>query len=221
MLTKCISLGVSSGHLVNIANGVDTVKFNIIDKGSARANLEIDPDVKMLLFVGSLVPVKNISTLIKSFSLVMEKKTTANTKLYIVGSGFLEKKLKDLSVKLNLQEKIVFVGPVPHDTLPLWMSAADCLCLPSLSEGHPNVMMEALACGTPVVGSRVGSISDFIGGDRSNGYAVEPTNVSDIAEKLNAVLGFSYSRNQIRHTVLAYSWKNCAEKYYSALRPLI
>jgi glycosyltransferase involved in cell wall biosynthesis len=213
MKTKCLSLGVASDRLTIIPNGVDLDEFCIMDTKACRKKLNINSDIKMLLFVGSLVPVKNISSLLHAFSLLHGIEMAPDTKLYIVGGGFLEKELKALALDLKIAEKTVFVGSVLHSDLPTWMNAADCLCLPSLSEGHPNVMMEALACGTPVVGSNVGSIPDFVNPDDDNGFVIEATDVKGIAEKLITCLTQDYSHDAVRQSVLQYSWQNCAKRY--------
>ena len=220
MQAKCICLGVRSAQLTIIPNGVNLNEFCILDTLACRKKLNIPPDIKMLLFVGSLVPVKNISTLLKAFALLNSKDSTPDTKLYIVGGGFLEKELKTLAHELKVAEKTVFVGSVLHSDLPTWMNAADCLCLPSLSEGHPNVMMEALACGTPVVGSNVGSIPDFVNTDNDNGFVIEATDVKGIAEKLLFCLTQKYSNDAVRQSVLQHSWQNCAKRYAGELRQL-
>jgi len=217
MKNKCLSLGVNNDKLTIIPNGVDLNEFCIVDTKACRKKLNISPDCKMLLFVGSLVPVKNISTLLKAFSVLNIKDSALDAKLYIVGGGFLEKELKSLAHDLKVDEKTVFAGPVMHSDLPSWMNAADCLCLPSLSEGHPNVMMEALACGTPVVGSEVGSIPDFVNKTNNNGFVANATNVNDIAEKLRLCLANEYNRIEIRKSVVQYSWCNCAKNYSNEL----
>lgn len=217
MKNKCLDLGVSDEQLTIIPNGVDLNKFCIMDTDVCRRKLNINPYCKMLLFVGSLVTVKNISSLLKAFAILNDKQKDSGIRLYIVGGGFLEKKLKTLALDLKVDEKTVFVGPVLHGDLPLWMNAADCLCLPSLSEGHPNVMMEALACGTPVVGSDVGSIPDFVSPGKDNGFVINATNVNDIAEKLFDCVSREYNQDVIRKSVIHHSWRNCAEKYFNDL----
>jgi len=221
MFNKCVSMGVPRDKLVVIPNGVDAEKFVIKDKALCRQKLGIDLNLKMLLFVGSLVPVKNVKNLILSMSLLVKNGNNLATKLYIVGSGFLEEELKALVSELELNDKIIFIGQVQHDDLPLWMNAADCLCLPSFSEGHPNVMMESLACGTPVLGSRVGSIPDFVNDDRQNGAVIDPSDLCDIVEKLSRILTRTYCRKSISGGVAGYTWQNCSEKYYNELYALL
>ena len=215
MLKLCISLGVNSSKLRIIPNGVDLQKFSIQDHSLFHSQLQIKENQKVILFVGSLVPVKGIETLLRAFVLLMKLHEVGTVKLYIVGGGFQEAKLKRLASELHINNDIVFVGRVPHDKLPAWMNIADCLCLPSLSEGHPNVVMEALACGLPVVASAVGAIPDFV--NEKTGHLVTPTNHTELSEKLNQCLATPYRRESIRATMKNMSWKRCAEMYYEEL----
>jgi glycosyltransferase involved in cell wall biosynthesis len=89
------------------------------------------------------------------------------------------KKLQRLAEKLGIADHVQFLGQLPQDQVALWMNAADCLVLPSKSEGTPNVVLEALACGTPVVATPVGEVP-FLVKDGVNGYVVEQdTDVDD------------------------------------------
>lgn len=219
MYEKCRSTGVSPQKLVIIPNGVDLAKFYIIDRPAARRKINLDETTKMILFVGSLVPVKSVDCLLQAFAHFLNKYKKSDFTLYLVGSGFLLANLKKMAKQLNLSSDVKFVGTVTHSDLLFWMNAADCLCLPSLSEGHPNVMMEALACGTPVVASAVGSIPDFI--NTQNGMTTKPTDPRDIFEKLDACLKTYYDRKKIRGTLQHHDWKDCAKQYFSEIKKIV
>lgn len=218
MYEKCIDLGVDSNRLRIIPNGVDLDRFKIQDKKESQIKLGFSGSDRIILFVGSLVEVKNTDTLLKAFKHVLKNKT--DCKLVLVGSGYLEKDLIKLSQLLGIETSVSFIGQVNHEKLTVWMNAADCLCLPSIREGHPNVMMEALACGIPVVASSVGSLPDFI--NIYNGCLIDsPLDCEEMAEKLLTCLKRSYDRKLIRSSVENYSWSNCAQSYLDALRCLI
>ena len=219
MYEKCIELGASQDRLVIIPNGVDLEKFMIRDRISSRKKLNLPENGKIILFVGSLVPVKGVESLLRAFALLPESETGEYRKLYIVGAGYLDSDLEKLSVDLGIKSNTEFVGPVLHSKLSDWMNAADCLCLPSLSEGHPNVMMEAMACGTPVVASAVGSIPDFV--NDSTGYLTTPMDHSDISSKLRECLSIDYDRKKIRDAVKNYSWRDCAKNYISEITRIL
>jgi len=218
MFRICEGLGVSPSRMVIIPNGVDTRKFNILDRSQCRKDVGLADDRKIILFVGNLVPVKSVDTLFKAFA-ANSGALTASAKLVIVGSGYLEMELKNLAASLKVSDYVTFIGTVKHESLPVWMNAADCLCLPSLSEGHPNVMMESLACGTPVVASSVGSVPDFI--DSDTGFTIRPLDVEDLAAKLLACINTNYDRRGVRSRVAKYTWENCGNRYVEEITKIL
>ena len=112
---------------------------------------------------------------------------------------------------MNVQKYVQFVGKVPHDEVQTFMKQADIFVLPSLSEGFPNVILEAMACGLPIVASRVGGIPDIITNNHS-GYMVEVKDTNDIANKIILLLQDDTLRKKItdnnRQIVKKYSWEN-------------
>lgn len=219
MFDKCLKLGVKPEKLVVIPNGIDLEKFKIIDKARCRTRLKMPLDGKAVLFIGSLVPVKGVESLINAFAILLRNQKQTPVKLYLIGQGHLESRLKAMASSLKIEGDVRFVGPVAHESLSEWLNAADCLCLPSVNEGHPNVMMEALATGTPVVGSAVGSIPDFI--NRATGFLTAPSDENDIADKLAACLATSYKKEAVRARVQDYSWTACASRYMEELRGIM
>ena len=217
MAKKCLDLGVSPQKLCIIPNGVNLGQFSIKDPQTCRLALGLPADGKIVLFVGSLVEVKNVENLIRAFKLVTEGRK--NAKLVLVGSGHLHDDLLLSARSLGIGEFVDFVGQVNHELLSDWMNAADCLCLPSIREGHPNVMMEALACGVPVVASLTGSIPDFI--NDANGLTIRhPQNYLEISEKILSCLSLDYDREQVRQSISAFSWDHCARTYLEELQTL-
>jgi len=215
MFDLCLSSGVTQRNIHVIPNGVDTEKFIIRDQDVCRKKISIPIGPKIVLFVGSLYHVKNVGTLIVAFAKAVKKMNNVKILLYITGKGYLLNELQRLVAERQLEDRVVFIGQVSHDELPVLMSAADCLCLPSFSEGHPNVMMEAMACGTPVVGSRVGSMPDFINDE--SGFLFNPHNAEELSEMLQRCLSFPYNRLTIRKRVVGLTWENCADAYISCL----
>ncbi|HVM62385.1 MAG TPA: glycosyltransferase [Verrucomicrobiae bacterium] len=96
-------------------------------------------------------------------------------------------------------------GARPHEEIPLWMNASDVLCLPSLSEGLPNVALEAMACGLPVVASRVGGVPEVVR-DSVNGHLVPPSNLAALADALRRALATTWDREAIRASVSQFDW---------------
>jgi glycosyltransferase involved in cell wall biosynthesis len=170
-----------------VYNGIDRERFRPLDRAEACRKLGLEPDGRRILFVGNLLPVKGPTVLAKA------TKQLQDVDLIFVGSG---------------PEKITMgrcLGARPHDEIPLWMNACDLLCLPSLNEGLPNVALEALACGLPVVASRVGGIPEIVR-DGANGFLVPPSAPDALAEALCRALATKWDRDVIRASVSRFDW---------------
>lgn len=102
-------------------------------------------------------------------------------KLVVAGQGKLEKSLKSKVTNLKLEDRVIFVGFISHELLPLYLKASDIFVRPSLSEGLGNSFLEAMAAGIPVVGTPVGGIPDFLT-DRETGIFCDPENPASIAK---------------------------------------
>lgn len=97
------------------------------------------------------------------------------------------KNLEKRAHELKIANYIKFTGPVNHEDIPLWISASDILVLPSLSEGRPNVILEALACEVPVVATDVGGIPELMV-DGETGYLVPAKSPDELSRKINKLL---------------------------------
>ena len=104
----------------------------------------------------------------------------------------------------GLGDRVRLVGARPHGEIPDWIAAADALCLPSHQEGCPNVVLEALACGRPVVASRVGAVPELI--DERCGAIVSPQEPGQLAGALRAVLSRDWNAAALRERVMPLSW---------------
>ena len=132
----------------------------------------------------------------------------------MLGDGPLQESLQELAAELGVDDRVQFPGRLPHDELPLWFNAADVFCLPSLNEGCPNVVIESIACATPVVASNVGGIPDLIT-TPDRGQVVEPKDVAGFATAIQDVL----RRNAVPKNVgEKLSWKENANTLFGILR---
>jgi len=163
---------------------------------------------KEILFVGRLSAVKGVQYLIRAMKQVQDK--IPDARLIIVGDGEEREMLETLSIHLDIQRYVQFIGVVPHEKVKTFMQQADIFVLPSLSEGFPNVILEAMACGLPVIASRVGGIPDIIT-NTTNGYLVEAKDSDDLADKIVLLLSDAALRKKIsennRHLVKKYAWE--------------
>ena len=152
-------LGIASAKVAVIPNGVDPNKFFPYSRQEARRKLGLG-DGRLLLSVGNLNSNKGFDLLLESFKAL--RRDFHDLSLVIVGEGALRKRLEEQIAALDLQPWARLVGAAPHDALHLWYNAANLFCLASVREGWPNVLLEALACGTPVVATEVGGIPEIV-----------------------------------------------------------
>jgi teichuronic acid biosynthesis glycosyltransferase TuaC len=157
---RMVLLGISADKIRVIPNGVDVQRFFPVDRLDARRRLGLQADNPIIVSVGSLTPAKRHDMLIRALSEVA--KQIPEIRAYIVGEGSLHSKLQALIDERRMNQQIFLVGGKPNAELHLWFSAADASCLASSREGWPNVVMESIACGTPVVATRVGGIPEIL-----------------------------------------------------------
>jgi glycosyltransferase involved in cell wall biosynthesis len=170
-LAGCVqALGVAMEKIFVVPNGVDRGKFQTGDKQEARDELGISSGIFSFLYVGNFNQEKNVGLLIRAFAgLDADEKSMAH--LYLVGDGPEREMLEELVVDLGVRSRVSFLGRQPHHVLQSYYQASDCFALPSLREGCPNVLLEALACGVPVIASKVGGVPEIVTGE--NGVLVE------------------------------------------------
>lgn len=159
---KAVALGVDPSRVHVLYNGVEPNLFTPGSLSEARATLSLPQDERILLYVGNLKDSKGCLDLLEAFPRVLVTHPDAN--LIFIGSGSAREPLLQRAAALGCQDRLRLVGAVEHDALGDWFRAADLLCLPSHNEGVPNVVLEAMACGTPVVATRVGGIPEVLPG---------------------------------------------------------
>lgn len=145
--TAMVDLGVPAERITPLRNGVDLKRFEPMDRAQARAELGISGFT--LISVGVLDPRKAHDLTIKALTRLPD------VKLLIAGIGPERKKLEALAVELGVQDRVTFLGAVPQMELKRYFNAADIMVLASSREGWANVLLESMACGTPVVASNV------------------------------------------------------------------
>ncbi len=181
---RAIALGASPARVHALLNGCDSATFRLGDRAAARRELGIDPAARLILYVGRLDALKGLRELIESASRLASRHP--RLQLAFVGEGLFREELQKRAAASALPDRVHLPGACSSPAVAQWMTAADVFCLPSYSEGCPNVLVEALACGRPVVGTAVGGIPELVTADC--GILVPPRDSAALAGALHAAL---------------------------------
>lgn len=212
------NLGIPGTKVEVIHNGVDFNKFTIKEKNECRKELGLPQNVKIILYIGRLQEEKQIPYLIQAAS-ELKREEDKNIKVVIIGEGSLRGTLENMVCRFGLEDEVKFHGEKKHEEIVLWLGASDLLCLPSKREGCPNVVLEALSCGIPVVASSVGAIPDIVQGD--NGVLCSENSVEALVASLRKALGRKWEKEKIRQSVNYLSWEKTAEGYHKIFSQII
>jgi glycosyltransferase involved in cell wall biosynthesis len=202
-------LGPYKDKVKIIPYGIDLEDFKGFTKKMAREKLGLPLEKKIILFFGSLVPYKGPEILLKAFEKVKEKVPEAQ--LVYAGRGSMENLLKNQAKKLNLTKEVHFAGFVPEELKPLYYHSADIFSLPSinLAESFGIVNLEAMACGLPIVASRLGGIPEIVQ-DKISGLLAEPYDVEYLSNCIiQLLLDDDLSKNmgaEGKRLAQSYSW---------------
>ena len=202
-----VDLGADQEKVRVIPTGYDGSVFKPIAKSIARSQLGLPPSKKILLTVANLVPQKGHSYLLESFGQITHSRT--DLLLVLVGGGELAGALRQRVSELGLD--VLFAGSRPHEEIAKWMNACDVFVLPSVSEGSPTVLPEAMACGRPIVATNVGGIPDLVA-EGEVGYLVPPRDVNALSDALVRALDRDWDEEEIRKRALPFSWDGLAEE---------
>jgi len=196
-----------------IPNGVNCDNFVSITKSEARAKLNWQTDLNLILFVGRARPEKNIGCFIQVMDWLRSR---GDCYAMVLGDGPEIRKAKWMAQHFGLNN-IDFRGDVDNSQVPLYMRAADVLVNTSLTEGFPVSVLEAFACGLPVVAPRICGLPEIVEDDK-NGFIVEPNNpemaalaVSKILN--NCELAKAMSLNNL-NKARQYTWENVVRRLY-------
>lgn len=184
----------------------------------ARATLKVDPHARLVVFAGQLVPVKGVEYLINAWAELRKRgRLGAMDCLVLLGDGPCRYSLERQIAGAGLAGSVQFAGTLNQIEVARWMTAASLLCLPSLNEGTPNVIVEALASGVPVVASHVGGVPDLIR-QGENGLLVSPADSIALADALEWGLGRDWDAWAIADSVSNLTWQAIADRNCDFLR---
>jgi teichuronic acid biosynthesis glycosyltransferase TuaC len=212
-------LGIAPARIRVVPNGVDTERFRPRNRAEARRALDLPADRPITLSVGTLGAHKGHHRVIGQLPEVIKAHPDL---LHVIigislpgyeGRPALERQVRELGVERH----VMIVGERPHDEIPFWLAAADVFCLATRSEGWPNVLLEALACGRPVVATRVGGVPEIVT-DPAFGILVPPADDAALGAALREALSRSWDAPAMVAHAAAHSWDRVAATVLETLR---
>jgi len=204
--------------------GVNLDLFRPIQRETARRHLGLNGE-SILLFVGRMIPLKGIDNMFKAMAHLEGRQ---RIKLVLIGGDDHRQaemqRLRSLSRTLRINEEVVFIGSVKQEALPFFYSAADLCVVPSYYESFGLVVLESLACGTPVVATNVGCAESVIRYGET-GYVVTDNDPGRLADKISRLLSTPNGKpdfvQSVRASVARYSWSNISEAILEEYRSVL
>lgn len=193
-------LGGRGDRMQVIRNGVDLERFKPIDRADARATLDLPLDARIMVSVGHLIERKGHHVAIEALV------DLADWQLVIVGGGEERTRLGALAERIGVSGRVRFAGYQAQTTLATWYSAADILVLCSSREGWANVLLESLACGTPVVATRISGTPEVIQSPTA-GILIDQRTGPALATAVRALQANYPDRADVRRYAEGFSWE--------------
>jgi glycosyltransferase involved in cell wall biosynthesis len=217
---RLLAAGATGSAVKTVYNGVHTDVFRPGDKAGDRRELNLPAEGKIALFVGNFLPVKGLDLLIRAAAQV-KAELGEPFHLVAIGSGPLESELTALADGEGLgQGLFIRVGRKSPEEVAAYMRAADAVCLSSHNEGVPNVVLEAMASGRPLVSTDVGGIGEVTRAVPSAAALVATRSVADYAKALMDMLRRPPDAQALSQAAAPYSWPRCAGAYWEMLDDL-
>lgn len=211
---KAVALGADATRVHALYNGVDGKRFAPGDQATARTRLGLEDNAgPLLLYVGNLKESKGCLDLLEAFAAMTAH---PQARLIYVGEGACRGALLARARALGVEARVRLAGAMPHDALPDWFRAADLLCLPSHNEGVPNVVLEAMACGTPVVATQVGGIPEVL--PMHAGRLVPPGDRTALAGALSEAVTQAWDHAAIVDHARSFNWESNIDRFDAILQ---
>jgi teichuronic acid biosynthesis glycosyltransferase TuaC len=195
--TALVALGASADKIRVLRNGVDLAMFRPTDRDAARKRYGFEGAT--LLSVGHLIPRKGHDLAINALAHLPDKN------LVIVGDGPEHANLKGLARRLGVADRVRFLGQIAHDKLPDLYTAADLGLLMSTEEGWANVLLESMACGTPIIATDAGGTSEVVT-TPVVGELVHDRDPIMVARVVDGFLARRSNRDAVRSYAEGFSW---------------
>lgn len=218
-----IEMGIDKEKILVIPNGANLERFKPIDKNFAREKLNLEKDKKYVLFIGYLRFRKGLDYLLDAIPKILRVEKAI---FLIIGEGVLKNKLVKKSYELKIDKFVKFIGTKAHNEIPYWINASDFLVLPTLAEGRPNVVLEAMACEKTIVASNVNGVPELIDNGKT-GILIPSRNTEAIAknvikllkdEELVEKMGKNAKKKLLK---MELTWENYARKVKDLYEKLI
>ncbi len=200
--------GLPDGKLHVMRNGVDLQRFSPQPMAQARAALGLPAEGPVLLSVGLLIERKGHHLVIDALPALLARHPAAH--LVILGEGEERPALQQRIERLGLQQRVRLPGAIANDRMAQWYSAADVLVLASSREGWANVLLEAMACGTPVAATRVWGTPEVVA-DPVAGELIARRDAASIAEAVGALLARRPPREAVRRYAEGFGWEHTSQ----------
>jgi glycosyltransferase involved in cell wall biosynthesis len=197
-----------SNKLIVIPNGYDSTFFFPRSTNECRSILKIPMNKKVIFNISNLIDIKGHKYLIEAISNVV--KTRSDIYCIIAGKGYLLETLKQQIKNSKLEDYIKLVGWIPDDKIPIYINTSDFFVLPSLGEGNPIVMFEAIGCGRPFIGTKVGGVPEIINSE-DYGLLCEPASSEELEKTIMSALNKKWDTSKIKEYAESFTWRNIAK----------
>lgn len=215
LMTSLSELGADPKKLHVMRNGVDLQRFHPVGRDAGRQRVGIPADKRMLLSVGYLIERKGHDIAIKALAQLPE-----DTVLVIAGSGPELANLQELAAKLGVQGRVRFAGQIANEELKWWYSAADALVLCSSREGWANVLLEAMACGTPAIATDIWGTPEVVSAPQA-GRLMKARTPEALVEAWNDLSANSPASGAVRDYAERFSWNATTQAQLSLFADIV
>ncbi|ABC23891.1 glycosyltransferase family 4 protein [Rhodospirillum rubrum] len=205
---EMVAIGIAEGAITVLRNGVDLGVFQPLDRAQARRSLDLAEEGPLIASVGHLIERKGHHLVIEALAALI-KGPLPTLRLVIAGEGPERDRLEDLAKDLGVAARVRFLGRVPHEGLSAVYSAADALVLASSREGWANVLLESMACGTPVVASNIWGTPEVVTTPAA-GVLLKERSAEAIAQSVAGLLAAPPPRVATRAYAERFSWDETA-----------
>lgn len=212
---KAIAAGVARENICLVPQGVDVERFAPREPTLRRELQQRWPGHFVYVCIANHFHVKGIDVLLQALAL-----GATSLAVIFVGEGPETAQLQRLAASLKIASRVYFAGAQPPEDIPDWLNAADAVVIPSRSEGGPAVLLEALACGKPVVATRTGMVPEVLA-DSTCGLKVPPADPQALSAAMMELTRRSWDHHAIRERALHYAWPEISAQISNTYREVI